>query len=196
MNEELTDIIKKLHHRLEAMGERDQKARSEREQISSMIDTLQNSLKTGEERFEAMRDRYKTRTKSMSEQFEKERREEHCKVSTFVLKLDQRDKQLSEDVVGKMEDGQLRDVAKELIEDYNVRLLAIDCGLSFMMDVPESQWATVEKRQNEIGEVLKKLLPSDIRPVVNWKIPIPVSCLLYTSPSPRDKPRSRMPSSA
>lgn len=175
MNEELTDIIKKLHHRLEAMDERDQKARSEREQISSLIHTLQDSLKTGEQRFEAMRDRYKTRTKSMSEQFEKERREEQCKVSTFVLKLDQRDKQLSEDVVSKMEDGQLRDVAKELIEDYNVRLLAIDCGLSFMMDVPKSQWPMVEKRQNEIGEVLKKLLPSDIRHVVNWKTPIPVS---------------------
>ena len=27
-------------------------------------------------------------------------------------------------------------------------------------------------------------------------IPYPVSCLLYTSPSPRDRTRSRMPSSA
>ena len=175
MNKELTDIIKKLDHRLEAMDERDQKARCEREQISSLIHTLQDRLKTGQQRFEAMRDEYEIRTKSMSEQYEKERREEHCKVSTFVLKLDQRDKQLSEDVVGKMEDGQLRDVAKELIEDYNVRLLAIDCGLSFMMDVPKSQLAVVEKRQNEIGEVLKKLLPSDIRPVVNWKTPVLVS---------------------
>ena len=30
----------------------------------------------------------------------------------------------------------------------------------------------------------------------DWKVGSPVTCLLYTSPSPRDTERSRMPSSA
>ena len=29
-----------------------------------------------------------------------------------------------------------------------------------------------------------------------WDVPLPLPCLLYTSPSPRDKRQSRMPSSA
>ena len=174
MNEDLSEIIKKLHHRLEAMDERDQKAANERDQIVSLIKTLRASLKTGEERFKAMENQYETRTESMSEQFEKEIREEHNKVATFVLRLDQRDKQLSDDVVSNIEDGQLHDVAKQLVEDYNVRLLAIDCGLSFLMDIPESEWATVEKCDAEIGKVLTKLLPRDIGPAVKWTTPISV----------------------
>ena len=33
-------------------------------------------------------------------------------------------------------------------------------------------------------------------PKFNWKLPEGWTCLLYTSPSPRDRTRSRMPSSA
>ena len=36
-----------------------------------------------------------------------------------------------------------------------------------------------------------------VRSTVNWHVPVLfVTCLLYTSPSPRDRTRSRMPSSA
>ena len=36
----------------------------------------------------------------------------------------------------------------------------------------------------------------DVKTGVNYAIPYITSCLLYTSPSPRDKRQSRMPSSA
>ena len=39
--------------------------------------------------------------------------------------------------------------------------------------------------------------PDDLRDLVGWAISNPrKACLLYTSPSPRDRTRSRMPSSA
>ena len=46
---------------------------------------------------------------------------------------------------------------------------------------------------------LKRIQSSDVRLVVkryNWTSGVTYSCLLYTSPSPRDKRQSRMPSSA
>ena len=43
-----------------------------------------------------------------------------------------------------------------------------------------------------LGELVNKIL----YPIWDKKIKIDYSCLLYTSPSPRDRTRSRMPSSA
>ena len=34
------------------------------------------------------------------------------------------------------------------------------------------------------------------RKAIDWLVPLSLGCLLYTSPSPRDRTRSRMPSSA
>ena len=47
----------------------------------------------------------------------------------------------------------------------------------------------------QINENKKYLTLSDKNRIREWKLP-PTSCLLYTSPSPRDKRQSRMPSSA
>ena len=39
-------------------------------------------------------------------------------------------------------------------------------------------------------------LPGEDEASIDWAPPLPNPCLLYTSPSPRDKRQSRMPSSA
>ena len=39
-------------------------------------------------------------------------------------------------------------------------------------------------------------LQSDLDSMVQWSVENQLPCLLYTSPSPRDRTRSRMPSSA
>ena len=44
--------------------------------------------------------------------------------------------------------------------------------------------------------IKKRLVGSNISKSIFSSIPDPISCLLYTSPSPRDRTRSRMPSSA
>jgi len=54
---------------------------------------------------------------------------------------------------------------------------------------------TKVEKLGDMEQVLKKckdLLPPPVREVH----PLPYLCLLYTSPSPRDRTRSRMPSSA
>ena len=43
-------------------------------------------------------------------------------------------------------------------------------------------------------KISSKLIPTEINP--NNYLPFSIPCLLYTSPSPRDTIRSRMPSSA
>jgi len=43
-----------------------------------------------------------------------------------------------------------------------------------------------------IGDKILKL--AEVADIVFW--PVGIDCLLYTSPSPRDRTRSRMPSSA
>ena len=166
-------MIKKLHRdRQETTDEREQEDGGEREELSSIIDALQAKLRSGAERFSTMEQQYQSGAESLREQFQKEKREEHAKVSTFVLRLDQRDRRLAEDVVERMEEGQLRDVAKQLVREYNVRLLAVDCGLSFLLDVPEAEWAVVEEWHVQMGEVLQKLLPRDVRHEVKWRSPI------------------------
>ena len=45
-------------------------------------------------------------------------------------------------------------------------------------------------------KILKDLNPSQKQAVLNLSGPSLIICLLYTSPSPRDRTRSRMPSSA
>ena len=47
----------------------------------------------------------------------------------------------------------------------------------------------------QVNENKKYLTLSDKNRIREWKLP-PISCLLYTSPSPRDAQLSRMPSSA
>ena len=67
-------------------------------------------------------------------------------------------------------------------------------GLRSIEDLPQLKEFQVPAE--EIGE------PSALEEVVSFELPQPENdrhgqlCLLYTSPSPRDRTRSRMPSSA
>ena len=57
----------------------------------------------------------------------------------------------------------------------------------------ETEWFV---RSPFIGEVLYSSIKSDSDMFRSYVMSSPNSCLLYTSPSPRDRTRSRMPSSA
>ena len=56
--------------------------------------------------------------------------------------------------------------------------------------------ASVQGNLEALVADLKKLKPSSSKGVYFKKITLSTTCLLYTSPSPRDRTRSRMPSSA
>ena len=56
----------------------------------------------------------------------------------------------------------------------------------------ESLLKGIAKRENNIEQQDKEI--QLLKPLLNYLID--VSCLLYTSPSPRDRQKSRMPSSA
>ena len=53
-----------------------------------------------------------------------------------------------------------------------------------------------------VADLLKMLVAATVMVVINWRLALivfailPIICLLYTSPSPRDRQKSRMPSSA
>ena len=49
---------------------------------------------------------------------------------------------------------------------------------------------------SSMDELIRQIVPDSILLRGDYKLPDGCSCLLYTSPSPRDRTRSRMPSSA
>ena len=52
-------------------------------------------------------------------------------------------------------------------------------------------------KEGDIPNIVKMLADDELGSKrEDYKVPLPKSCLLYTSPSPRDKRQSRMPSSA
>ena len=77
--------------------------------------------------------------------------------------------------------------------------MAVDREL--LKEVTQELWNTVKKlrpeidRQTRLQLVLKALLTIGDLPD-QMQAAMVVGCLLYTSPSPRDRTRSRMPSSA
>ena len=56
--------------------------------------------------------------------------------------------------------------------------------------------ATRHGLEHEPGMTLKAVISAELNLTVPQMLELAESCLLYTSPSPRDRTRSRMPSSA
>ena len=61
------------------------------------------------------------------------------------------------------------------------------------VNFPENQYYREETQKTQIA-LHHTVSSGNVNGVVNWWLQGP--CLLYTSPSPRDRTRSRMPSSA
>ena len=51
-------------------------------------------------------------------------------------------------------------------------------------------------KRNLTGKITAKFDEAGLRVVASKRIQLTLACLLYTSPSPRDRQKSRMPSSA
>ena len=67
--------------------------------------------------------------------------------------------------------------------------------LQAVEEVIGSIWDTVQQSQDYLdGNILDRIVTPER--VIIFRVPWVDDCLLYTSPSPRDKRQSRMPSSA
>ena len=75
-------------------------------------------------------------------------------------------------------------------------LCCLLAALGLLLLTPGTAWAQVHQHENEDGVAMVRSLES-LRDLDydSWQA-VAYRCLLYTSPSPRDRQKSRMPSSA
>nr|KAG5699679.1 hypothetical protein BaRGS_022077 [Batillaria attramentaria] len=63
----------------------------------------------------------------------------------------------------------LSKLVQQLCEEFDVRLLAIDSGLRFLMDVPVEEWKGVKELQEKLKKILEDaLLPKQEKEEVTW----------------------------
>ena len=77
---------------------------------------------------------------------------------------------------------------------FDAPVLAVDLGSGRETSLGVAPWIgcdtiELERKRNWLGDTLDREVPSERIVAAN-------GCLLYTSPSPRDRQKSRMPSSA
>ena len=80
--------------------------------------------------------------------------------------------------------------ALTILEPYNIDILGLNCATG-PVQMKEHIKYLAENSPFAISCIPNAGLPENIGGVAHYKF-----CLLYTSPSPRDRTRSRMPSSA
>ncbi|XP_025083122.1 uncharacterized protein LOC112557462 isoform X2 [Pomacea canaliculata] len=95
-------------------------------------------------------------------------KEMEVKVARFVVKVQDVHDQLVAGVLQQLEAGKLEDVVRRLYTDFNVRLMAVDCGLGFLMDVPMAQWRQAKSQHVDIQKVLSDLLPGQRSQELDW----------------------------
>ena len=89
------------------------------------------------------------------------------------------------------------------IQKYSPNLGAVITGVDLSKEINEDQFKDIHKAFLD-NQVLFFQNQNEILPEIHLKLGKlfgelhvhPAACLLYTSPSPRDRTRSRMPSSA
>ena len=81
------------------------------------------------------------------------------------------------------------------IDDFYEELPSIDEIIKEEKELPSVD-EFVEKEEEEIPDTAPCSIEEEVEPQDLTEVIRLINCLLYTSPSPRDRTRSRMPSSA
>ncbi|KAK7467995.1 hypothetical protein BaRGS_00036773, partial [Batillaria attramentaria] len=131
--------------------------RSAEERLSNLQSELREERERGEQRLAAM-----------MEQHENEKRQQQEQVMTFVLRVEGQVRQLCARVAAHVDGRRLQTVVQRLFDEFNVRLVGLDCGLQFLLNAPVAQWVSVVERHLEIQRVLSDLIPEDAREGVTW----------------------------
>ena len=123
---------------------------------------------------------------------------------------EQEQKEHRAELVAALRSGEYQQITGRLTDETGYCCLGVACEISGLgewstdiLDKPESlaSDAIMYVVSNGLGEYNSHVLPRSVREYYGFAEANPdfrhlQTCLLYTSPSPRDRTRSRMPSSA
>nr|KAG5688219.1 hypothetical protein BaRGS_003118 [Batillaria attramentaria] len=155
------DVVKREEERArdhqQFMDQLTEVQRSAEERLSNLQSELREERERGEQRLAAM-----------MEQHEDEKRQQQEQVMTFVIRVEGQVRQLCARVAAHVNGSLLQTVVQRLFDEFDVRLLAVGCGLQFLFDAPVAQWVSVVERQLEIQRVLSDLIPEGDRDGLMW----------------------------
>nr|KAG5689636.1 hypothetical protein BaRGS_029875 [Batillaria attramentaria] len=108
-------------------------------------------------------ERAKKELEDLQRRQQEERQQDQSHVKTFYLEISQSKAEHLRELVKKVqeEDG-LREVIHNLLKDFNVRLLGIDSGLRFLLDVPVEEYEDVLRQQDDMKKLLEQACPDMI----------------------------------
>jgi hypothetical protein len=135
-----------------------ERVKSREERVAILTRELANQQREAERHVTALR-----------HQFQEDQARHQNQVIKFVLKLQARDQAVLRQAAVAMDTERVIDVIERLYQDLDVRLLGVDCGLSFLMELPASRWrAVVDDQLATITNTLGGLLPDDVRQTTSW----------------------------
>jgi hypothetical protein len=141
--------------------EKDDSDRSPTELLSALAQR-QKTVEARVAQLQLQRQEKEKEVAALKECFEEEKAREQEKVVRFVLSLEERDKTVLNQLAVGVETPRILQVAERLLQEHNIRLLAMDCGLSFLMEAPRSQWMSLTERQLSVKAMLNDLFSEDV----------------------------------
>nr|KAG5699687.1 hypothetical protein BaRGS_022085 [Batillaria attramentaria] len=124
----------------------------------------------GQQQLEAEKRRAEAELAALYHTHQKEKTRERERVKRFYTGIQQKKTSLLKHVMGRIEEKDvLSKLVQQLCEEFDVRLLAIDSGLRFLMDVPVEEWKGVKELQEKLQKMLENaLLPKQEKEEVTW----------------------------
>ncbi|KAK7487032.1 hypothetical protein BaRGS_00021702, partial [Batillaria attramentaria] len=143
-------------------------------QLKQMTVSGQRQLKMekvrGQQQLNAEKVRGQQKLEAEKSRAEQEKATERERVKRFYIGIQQKKTSLLKQVMKRIEEKDvLSKLVQQLCEEFDVRLLAIDSGLRFLMDVPVEEWEGVKELQEKIKKLLEDaLLPEQEKEKVTW----------------------------
>nr|KAG5699688.1 hypothetical protein BaRGS_022086 [Batillaria attramentaria] len=131
---------------------------------------LQAEKVKGQQQLEAEKRRSEAELAALYHTHQKEKTRERERVKRFYTGIQQKKTSLLKQVMKRIEEKDvLSKLVQQLCEEFDVRLLAVDSGLRFLMDVPVEEWEGVKELQEKIKKLLEDaLLPEQEKEKVMW----------------------------
>ncbi|KAK7487079.1 hypothetical protein BaRGS_00021749, partial [Batillaria attramentaria] len=131
---------------------------------------LQAEKVKGQQQLQAEKRRAEAELAALYHTHQEEKTRERERVKRFYIGIQQKKTSLLKQVMKRIEEKDvLSKLVQQLCEEFDVRLLAIDSGLRFLMDVPVEEWKGVKELQEKLRKVLEDaLLPKQEKEEVTW----------------------------
>ncbi|KAK7506872.1 hypothetical protein BaRGS_00001723, partial [Batillaria attramentaria] len=120
---------------------------------------LQAERVKGQQQLQAEKRRAEAELAALYHTHQEEKTRERERVKRFYTGIQQKKTSLLKQVMKRIEEKDvLSKLVQQLCEEFDVRLLAIDSGLRFLMDVPVEEWKGVKELQEKLKKVLEGAL--------------------------------------